>query len=256
MPSPSSSDVRQHKIEKITNRDKVLTILTWANLLLMLNTGMTGLIKAGANINSQDHEPPTKIAMGTDTSTLVVSALFALLAISTNKAARCKKHQELTLAARELRDEVERVDADLEREIGRASKRALNVDKTLTYSSYLCIAIFLLTSVWSLVEKSQGRIANSAIPDGVGNSFYLLAMLITLGNKFLGDNWQKRLEKRFIAPYTEENGARQSTNSGLFQTITSHISHFIPQVQRQHSGELLPLVDERPSTSLNSNSLS
>jgi hypothetical protein len=136
---------------------------------------------------------------------LFVTAIFAILATAMNHTGRNKKHQELILKAKQLKRKYHNINPHLEEKIQNACKNALTIDKIFTLLSYLLIVTFIVTSGISAIERSKGNIAESAIPDIIGNSSYLLAMLVAIANKIIGSVLQSRIEKEHLSPYQSKN---------------------------------------------------
>jgi|GEM_PF-2090174 len=185
------------KIKQIKEKDRALTLFNLANLALMTNTGTIGIIKAVANLSKSHTDPLTGLQMVTNTTTLIVTALFVLMAIFANRIGRAKRHNELVIKGHELKQQ-DKIGDEYEAILIRASKKVMHVDSFFTSLTMGLTLIFILASIMSIILQAQGQMAFPARIELIGYSAYILAVLLTLLNKVIGDRLQARVEKQHL----------------------------------------------------------
>lgn len=220
---PSNTSIRRKKIKKIKEKDRALTLFNFANLALMINTGTTGFIKAVGALHDKDLEPLTTMQIGTETSTLIVTTLFVVLAILANRFGRTKKHDELTVKAHEL-DQTNKMDPAQARSIKQASKRIKQIDTFLTLLTGALTFIFVAASAFNIFQKASGPTPAIAITDIISNIFYIFAVSFTLINKVLGDKLQANLEKKYFNS-TPSNSS--ITHNSLINRLAGYLSRLL-----------------------------
>jgi hypothetical protein len=193
----SNPAFKRKKIKQIKEKDRTLTLFTITNLALMTNMGTIGIIKAVTNLHNTSSEALTSLQVGTEFSTLIVTCLFVLMAVSANRIGRSKKHNELMVKGHEQQTQGE-MSSSHQNTLLHASQRIVHVDTAFTAITVVCALTFLLAGTYSISQKAQGNIAMAASVDLIAYSAYIMAVLLTILNKVTGDKLQSRVKRQYL----------------------------------------------------------
>lgn len=229
-----ANPTQQTQLKDIKNDEKVINLFNFAFLMLMANNGTTSIINAANNLNSTDRTPLSGIKLGTTITATIVNIMFILMNIAANQVARAKKQTVLKLKAEQLKTNGSVQNLN-QVSIRKSVERSRMYDILFNGLASMLVVLSLVFNTISITQQIDGQKADAARSDLAANGCYLLAVLVTLFNKVVGDVRLTWIEKHYIQP----SDPQASAKPGLFSRITG--------LFRKTNEEQQPLIEDGSS---------
>lgn len=237
MAEKPNTPLRRKKLKHIKEKDRALTLFTVANLALMVNTGIAGIIKSLADMQATERQALGLSQMASEICALIVTAIFIVLAIAANRISKAKKHDELTVKAHELKHSHKITQAQ-EAAIARSSKTIVQIDTSLTLFTAIFACIFIFFGMTSILLQGHGAFTKAGQYQVIGCVAYILAVLLTLLNKVIGDKLQAQIDKDYLGTETAEKTKKGS----LLNSITAYLYNLFSFFRQAKGKDNLPLA--------------